>query len=122
MNPTRRRESLYDAPELATEKSFDIDVPERQLYAFTPDTEVPPLPRLQPYVAPEATRSSLGEVLADAPMGVWKRLAVYPGFLWALMMFFVPCRVNGWLTLQLLGLSALGIVGACFRLQAHGLD
>jgi hypothetical protein len=55
-------------------------------------------------------------------MALWKRLAVYPGFFWVLMMFFIPCRVTGWLTLQLLGLSAIGIIGACFRLRAHGLD
>jgi hypothetical protein len=56
--------------------------------------------------------------LSEVPMEVWKRVATYPGLLWVLFEFFVPCRVTPRLTVTLLGLTAFGIVGACIHLSA----
>ena len=117
----RASEAFFDEP--LDGAALELDAPQRVL--GSPLAPPGPSPRVVMSPAASSTRSiDRGlEIVADVPMGIWKRLAVYPPLFLFLCMAFLPCMVRrGHMTSELLGLGAIGVAGACIRLYARGLD
>jgi hypothetical protein len=67
-------------------------------------------------------RPSILEAVAVIPMEIWKRLAVYPGLAWFLLLMFLPCRLTPRTTAALWALSAIGVAGAWIHLEYSRRD
>jgi len=124
MQTFRSNETMFEGEDLGEAHPLELDL--NPVNAPAP-VNVPSIPLLQPpaplstYVPPTRLASSnpLLTLLADIPMTIWKRVAVYPFALWLIIWLLLPCRLSNGATLVLFTLGTIGIAGAWIRYRAH---
>jgi hypothetical protein len=132
MNTLRSHETMFEGDDLGEAQALELDTPTRTstrtstptstwTSASTPTPTWTSPPTFTSYVPPvrRVPSNAIAAAMSEIPMSIWKRLAVYPFALWAIVYMILPCRLSGRSTLIMFALGAVGIVGAWIRYRAH---